>query len=100
VIESRLAGWLATRAGLRSTRVWIECDPAARAERVAAREGTAVADARRANDERSALEADRYRSVYGIDLADRSIYDLVLDSTAAPAAEVAAQIVEHARSRG
>ena len=32
--------------------------------------------------EREDCEADRYRSWYGIDLKDMSVYDLVLDTSA------------------
>ena len=45
VIESRLAGWLATRAGLAAVRVWVECADEVRAGRVADRDGTSLAQA-------------------------------------------------------
>ncbi len=99
VIESRLAGWLVTRAGLSAVRTWIDCDEAMRAERVALREGVAPADAAVDNQVRSELEHARYRAVYGIDLADRSTYDLLLDSTSTSAEALAATIAEAARQR-
>ena len=52
VIESRLAGWLATRADLLAVRVWIDCDEAVRAARVAERDGTHPEQAQRDNAER------------------------------------------------
>ena len=67
--------------------MWIDCDPAVRAERVAEREGVTVARARADNDERQAVERARYLALYGLDLADLSIYDLVLDSGALGAGE-------------
>lgn len=97
VIESRLAGWLVTRAGLTAVRTWIDCDEMVRAERVALREGAAPADAAVDNQVRTDLEHARYRAVYGIDLADRSTYDLVLDSTSIPAEDLSATIVATAR---
>ena len=81
VIESRLAGWLATRADLLAVRVWVDCDEAVRAARVAERDGTSPEQAQRDNAERAALEHARYQAVYDIDLDDRTPYDLVLDST-------------------
>ena len=81
VIESRLAGWLATRADLLAVRVWIDCDEEVRAARVAERDGTSLEQAQRDNAERAALEHARYQAVYDIDLDDRIPYDLVLDST-------------------
>ena len=98
VIESRLAGWLATREGLPAVRVWVDCADEVRAARVAARDGTTVAQALVDNAARSELERARYRAVYGIDLDDRSTYDLVLDSTMDPPERLAATIVDRART--
>jgi predicted cytidylate kinase len=80
VIESRLAGWHVTRAGLRAVRTWIDCDPELRAGRVAAREGSTVEAALAESTARADLERARYLAAYAIDLDDRSIYDLELDS--------------------
>lgn len=84
VLESRLAGWIATNEGLDgagTVRVWIACDEDERARRVARREGIDLAAALAANRGREASESSRYEAYYGIDLADLAPYDLVLDST-------------------
>jgi cytidylate kinase len=81
LVESRLAGWLVHRAGLTGLKVWIDCDEEERARRVGARDGLDAGEALRANQEREASERARYRRYYDIDLADRSIYDLLIDST-------------------
>jgi cytidylate kinase len=93
VLESRLAGWIATSERVPALRVWIDADEAERARRVADREGIAQADALRANQDREASELQRYRTYYGIDLNDRSAYDLVIDSTAASPDAVAKSIL-------
>ena len=80
VLESRLAGWIVTNDGLTAVRCWIDCDEELRAARVAAREGLATEQALADNQARHRLEQARYMSTYGIDLDDRSIYDLDLDS--------------------
>lgn len=98
LIESRLAGWLAQRAALPSLRVWVDCDEAARAARVAGRDGTTVDEAIEENRARAALERSRYLAVYDIDLDDRSPYDLVLDSSTVPAADLAEAVIAAARS--
>ncbi len=98
VIESRLAGWLATRAGLTAVRVWVDCDDQVRAARVAAREGTSLTQALIDNADRSDLERARYQAVYGIDLDDRTTYDLVLDSSETGPEPLAEAIVERARA--
>ena len=97
VIESRLAGWLATNAGLLAVRAWVDCDEVVRAQRVAARDGSSVDQAQRDNADRAALEHARYVQAYGIDLEDRSPYDLILDSTSTSAADLAGQVTDRAR---
>jgi cytidylate kinase len=82
VLESRLAGWIAASEALPATKVWIDADEAVRAQRVASREGIEVDTALAANQAREASEHLRYRTYYGIDLDDRTVYDLVIDSTA------------------
>lgn len=100
VLESRLAGWIATNEGLDALRVWIACDLAERARRVAEREGLDPAAAREANEAREASERLRYRELYGIDLADLSIYDLVLDSTRTAPEQLVAGVLEAVSARG
>jgi cytidylate kinase len=97
VIESRLAGWLATNAGLLAVRVWIDCEDQVRAARVAERDGTSVEQAWEDNAERAAVEHGRYVQAYGIDLDDKSPYDLLLDSTSTSAADLAEQVIAAAR---
>jgi CMP/dCMP kinase len=98
VLESRLAGWIATNDGLLALRCWVDCDERIRADRVAAREGITVERALSENRARVRLERERYATTYGIDLDDRSIYDLDLDSDALGAEELAARIVSAARA--
>lgn len=93
LLESRLAGWLATRAALRALRVWIACDEVERARRVGARDGHDADEALATNREREASERARYLGYYEIDLTDLSIYDLVVDSTDVSPEEIIDQIV-------
>jgi len=99
VIESRLAGWIARNEGLPAVRAWVDCAPEVRAERVAAREGASVERALADNLERERVERDRYLALYGIDVGDRSIYDVLVDSSTRPADEVAEEIVAAALAR-
>jgi CMP/dCMP kinase len=100
VLESRLAGWIATNEGLTAVRVWIACPDDVRAGRVALRDGVDIADSAAANRARERSERDRYGRYYGIDLDDLSIYDLVLDSGGAAPEELAGEIVAAARRPG
>jgi cytidylate kinase len=99
VLESRLAGWIATNEGLTAVRVWVACPDDVRAHRVARRDGLDADAAAAANRAREQSERDRYGRYYGIDLDDLSIYDLVLDSGSAAPEELAGEIVATTRSR-
>jgi cytidylate kinase len=99
VIESRLAGWIAHNEGLAAVVVWIDCDPRVRAERVAGREGVTVERALADNEERQRVERGRYLALYALDLADLSIYDLVLDSGELRPPALADRIVDAAEKR-
>ena len=93
VLESRLAGWLVHNAGLAAHAVWLACDEEQRAARVGGRDGHHLAEAVEVNRTREASERLRYLQYYGIDLTDLSIYDLVLDTTSTPPADVVDRIV-------
>jgi CMP/dCMP kinase len=99
VIESRLAGWIAHNESLAAVVVWIDCDPRIRAQRVAGREGVSMQRALADNEERQRVERGRYLALYGVDLADLSIYDLVLDSGELRPAALADRIVDEAETR-
>ena len=73
VLESRLAGWLAgNRADL---RIWLDAPGEVRLERTQDREERGAE-----MQVREVIESQRYESYYGIDLSDRSIYDLVINT--------------------
>ncbi|MFB6152384.1 MAG: (d)CMP kinase [Haloarculaceae archaeon] len=78
VLESRLSGWMAgDHADL---KIWLDAPEDVRIERVADREADDLETARAETIERAASEARRYREYYGIDIEDRSIYDLVVNT--------------------
>ncbi|PSP76982.1 cytidylate kinase [Halobacteriales archaeon QS_1_68_20] len=78
VLESRLAGWLAGEHA--DFRVWLDAPLSVRAERIAEREDRAVSDAHTETTARAESEAKRYLEYYDIDIHDRSIYDLTLNT--------------------
>jgi cytidylate kinase len=78
VLESRLAGWVAgDHADL---RIWLDAPIDVRAERIGEREGKPAEQAREETRTREASEASRYEEYYGIDIEDRSIYDLAINT--------------------
>ena len=78
VLESRLAGWMAGEHA--DIKVWLDAPLDVRIDRIADREDTDLETARAETVERADSEARRYREYYGIDIEDRSIYDLVLNT--------------------
>lgn len=78
VIESRLAGWMAGEHA--DLRIWLDAPSSVRAARIADREGKSVEQARSETQARAESEALRYREIYGIDIEDRSIYDLSINT--------------------
>lgn len=99
VLESRLAGWLVTRAEIPAVRVWVGCDDEERARRVGGRDGHHPVAGLTQNRDREASERKRYQDFYAIDLTDLSIYDLVLDSTEVAPEHLLTAVVEAARAR-
>jgi cytidylate kinase len=73
ILESRLAGWIAgNRADL---RIWLDAPEEVRVERTRDRDEM-EAEMR----VREVLEAGRYEHEYGIDISDRSFYDLSINT--------------------
>jgi predicted cytidylate kinase len=92
ILEGRLCGWMARRHGLPALKVWLEASPETRVRRVSRRDGQSLGQAMRDMVERERSESKRYAEHHGIDIADLSIYDLVIDTEQYAAAEVAEQI--------
>lgn len=80
LLEGRLTGWMMHRRGLKALKVWVHADIKTRARRVAERESQPLPEAMTGILEREESERLRYARHHRIDLADTSIYDLVLDS--------------------
>ncbi|MGH2667633.1 MAG: (d)CMP kinase, partial [bacterium] len=99
LVEGRLSAWMAQREGVEAAKVWLKAPEDIRASRVAQREGLTKEQALRANQVREKSESSRYMDIYGIDLADLSVYDAVIDSHDNDAESVARLIVDAARKR-
>jgi len=81
VVDGRLQPWLLEKNGIPCLKVLIDAPLDVRAERIAGREGKSVKVARKEIRERERSERARYSKVYGIDVRDTSIFDLVVDSS-------------------
>jgi len=77
VVESRLCGWMVDA----DLKVWLDAPLGIRAARVASREGQASSSARDELLARERSEWSRYKALYGIDIADRTPFHLVIDTS-------------------
>jgi len=99
VLEGRLAGFIALQEGTEALKVFLTASDDVCAQRVAQREDRdwrAVLELNRARQRSDAL---RYRVIYGFDLDDTSIYDLILNSDQQTPEALAEQILARAAER-
>lgn len=99
ILEGRLAAFIARQEGVDALKVWLTASDEVCARRVAQREGKDWEKVRELNSVRQSSDARRYRAIYGFDLSDTSIYDLVLNSDKQTPEALAEQILERAAQR-
>ncbi len=68
--------------------VWLTAPIDVRAGRLSGREGISISEAKKRTLQREKSERTRYKKIYGIDLGDKEVYDLVLDTRDKTADEV------------
>jgi CMP/dCMP kinase len=99
ILEGRLAGYIAVQEAVDALKVWLTASDEVCARRVAQREDKDSQTVLRLNRERQGSDAKRYRAIYGFDLHDTSIYDLVLNSDHQTPEALAEQILARAAER-
>jgi cytidylate kinase len=99
VLEGRLAGYIAVQERVDALKVWLTASDEVCARRVAEREHKDWREVLRLNGSRQGSDAKRYRDIYGFDLNNTSIYDLVLNSDDQSPEALADQILAHAGQR-
>lgn len=99
VLEGRLAGYLAADNRLDALKVWLDASDEVRARRVAAREGTDWQAVLEENRARHGSDSSRYKTIYGYDLSDTGVYDLVLSTDDRTPEALVEELVAAARRR-
>lgn len=94
VMEGRLSGWIAHLKKIPAFKVWLDCQEKERIRRIIEREGGEYIDKKEETRERVESEKRRYRKFYGIDLDDKSIYDMVIDTTHIKPEEIVEKILK------
>jgi len=80
ILEGRLAGWLAVKNNINSTKVFLDADIDIRTKRIIKRENGSFEKRKKEIEKREKSEKKRYKKYYGIDLDDTSIYDIIVDT--------------------
>ncbi|MBX3027478.1 cytidylate kinase family protein [bacterium] len=99
VLEGRLAGFLAAENGLDALKVWLDASDETRARRVAQREGSDWRAVLEVNRLRHQSDAKRYQAIYGYDLADHGVYDVILATDDRTPEELVETLTDAARAR-
>jgi predicted cytidylate kinase len=99
VLEGRLAGFVAVQEHADALKVWLTASDEVRAQRVSQREGKDSATVLQLNGARHRSDAKRYLEIYGFNLYDTSLYDVVLNSDHLGPEALAEQILARAAER-
>jgi cytidylate kinase len=81
ILEGRIAGWLAYQNKIPATKILIHADLTTRTQRIVKREQGAIEKRKKEIQIREKSEKKRYMTYYNIDVDDRSIYDIIIDSS-------------------
>jgi predicted cytidylate kinase len=100
LIEGRLAGWVAHNEGIAAVKVWLDAPLPVRVARVATREPKDYNTILQEVKMRETAERSRYIKTYNFDLNNKSIYDLVIDTTNHTPEEIADMIIMRLRELG
>lgn len=92
VVDGRIQAYLLAKANVPAVKVLIDAPLEVRADRIARREKKSVAEAKQEILARESSERIRYKRIYGIDLQDTRIFNLVIDSATMTPDEIVARI--------
>lgn len=98
VIEGRLAGPILKARKVPVFAVFVDASEEVRAERIGKREGKPVDSVLMEMRTRERSENKRYMAYYGINPADKSVYDFWVDSSGTPADKIAELVLEKAKA--
>ncbi len=97
ILEGRLSGWIAHLHHIPAFKIWLDCEEDERVKRIINREGGDFFEKRYEMRMREASEKRRYMKFYGINLDDKSIYDLVVDTTHLSPEQIMDKILQELR---
>lgn len=95
ILEGRIAGWIAHRNNIPSKKIFLDADLTTRTKRLIKREQGTIKQRQKEIIAREQSEKQRYQQYYNINLADHSIYDLIIDTSDKTPEEIVAIILNH-----
>lgn len=81
VLDGVLTGWMVPNADV---KIFLEALEEARIRRIAKRDGLTYKEAEKMTILRESVERRRFKKYYGIDVDDRRIYDVIVDTNLLP----------------
>lgn len=94
ILEGRLTGHFLKQSQKKAFKVWLKADRRTRVKRIADREDGSLEDILQRVKIREKSERVRYKENYDLDLDDKSIYDLVINSQRYSPDEITEKIIE------
>jgi len=76
VLDGRLTGWVAGKWA--DVKIYYDCNVAVKAKRMARHDGITEEEAKKIIEQRDKEDNKKYMSLYGIDLFDKKIYDIII----------------------
>ena len=92
IVDGRIQAHLLAARRIPCLKILNDAPLAIRVDRIAGREGKPAAHVEAEIREREASERRRYCAIYGIDLDDGSVFDMVIDSSRASPDEIVARM--------
>ncbi len=96
VVDGQLAGWVLKEVA--DLRIYLTAPDIVRVERIAKRDHVGLEEARKQTRVREGVQSERYRNHYGLRVEDRSIYQLVIDTSLLTMEETAKILLTAARA--
>lgn len=94
ILEGRLTGIMVIKNEIKdSLKIWLDAPLSVRSQRVSKRENKTVEAAIAEIQNREECEWNRYYEIYNIDLNDKAIYDMVVDTTNLNPEEIVEMII-------
>jgi len=96
VIDAQLGAWMVR--DLADVKVLLTAPDVVRFQRIAERDRSGLAEARRETENRESIQQTRYKKYYRIDVTDLSIYDLKIDTSLYPIEKTKTFIIDAVRN--